>query len=135
MVKGSNANKEAQPARESKIMQRRFTPDQSLKPKMLDESSNLLEVKDFIIEFTNYIKSGYNPGEIPTVGHYVQMRNILEHSWIERMDRQKAMEKGLKELCNTLHEEAEKKYPKHQRKIHLLKMKKLSNESNIAFLR
>ena len=52
MVEGSNANDEAQPVRESKML-RRFTPDQSLKPKMLDESSDLLEVKDFIIEFTN----------------------------------------------------------------------------------
>ena len=68
MVDGSNANDEAQPARESKV-QRRLTPDQSMKLKLLDESANLLEVKDFIIEFTNYIRSGYNPGEIPLVGH------------------------------------------------------------------
>ena len=61
---------------------------------------------DFIIEFTNYIQSGYNAGEVPAVGHYVQMRNILEHSWIERMDRHDAMKKGLKELCDILHEEA-----------------------------
>ena len=114
MVEGSNANDEAQPVRESK-MQGRFTPDQSLKPKMLDESSNLLEVNDFIIEFTNYIHSGYNAGEVPAVGHYVQMRNILEHSWIERMDRHDAMKKDLKELCDTLHEEAKKKYPKHSK--------------------
>ena len=45
------------------------------------------------------------------------------------------MEKGLKELCDLLHEEAEKKYPKHQRRINLLKMKKHQNESNTAFLR
>ena len=66
MVDGSNANDEAQPARKSKV-QRRFTPDQSLKPKLLDEGANLLEVKDFIIEFTNYIRSGYNPGEVAEV--------------------------------------------------------------------
>ena len=76
---------------------------------MLDESANLLEVKDFIIEFTNYIKSGYNPGEVPSIGHYVQMRNILEHGWIERLDRRKVMDKGLEDLCQVLHEEAEKK--------------------------
>ena len=58
MVENSNTSEETQPVKESKIVQRRFTPDQTLKPKMLDESSNLLEVKDFIIEFTNYIKSG-----------------------------------------------------------------------------
>ena len=34
-----------------------------------------------------------------------------------------------------LHKEAEKKYPKHQRRINLLKMKKHQNETNIAFLR
>ena len=45
------------------------------------------------------------------------------------------MEKGLKELCDLLHEEAEKKYPKHQRRINLLKMKKHQNESSTAFLR
>ena len=134
MVGGSNVNEEVQPTRESRV-QRRFTPDQSLKPKLLDESANLLEVKDFIIEFTNYIKSGYNPDEVPSVGHYVQMRNILEHSWIERLDRRKVMDKGLEDLCKALHEEAEKKYPKLQRRINLLKMKKLQNETNIAFLR
>ena len=37
----------------------------------------------------NYIKSGYNPDEVPSVGRYFQMRNILEHSWIERLDRRK----------------------------------------------
>ena len=92
-----------------------------------------MEVKDFIIEFTNYIMSGYNLGEVPYVRHYVQMRNILEHSWIERLDRRKVMDKGLEDLCKILHVEAEKKYPKHQRRIHLLKMKKLQNETNIAF--
>ena len=71
MVGGSNVNEEVQPTRGT-IVQRRFTQDQSLKPKLLDESANLLEVKDFIIEFTNYIKSGYNPSEVPSVGHYVQ---------------------------------------------------------------
>ena len=73
MVDGSNGSEETQPARESRV-QRRFTPDQSLRPKLLDESANLFEVKDFIIEFKNYIMSGYNPGEIPSVRHYVQMR-------------------------------------------------------------
>ena len=62
------------------------------------------------------------------------MRNVLEHSWTERLDRRKVMDKGLEDLCKILHEEAEKKYPKHQRRIHLLKMKKLQNETNIAFL-
>ena len=128
LVEGSNTSVVTQPETESKVIQRRFLPDQSLKPKLLDESSNLLEVNDFIIEFTNYIHSGYNTGEVPAVGHYVQMRNILEHSWIERMDRHDAMKKDLKELCDILHEEAKKKYPKHQRRIHLLKMKKLSND-------
>ena len=52
------------------------------------------------------------------------MKNILEHGWIERLDRRIAMDKGLKELFELLHEEAEKKYPKHQRRINLLKMKK-----------
>ena len=111
MVEGSNVNEEIQQTRGT-LVQRRFSLDQSLKPKLLDESANLLEVKDFIIEFSNYIKSGYNPGEVPAVGHYVQMRNILEHGWIERLDRRKAMDKGLKEPCELLHEEAEKKYPK-----------------------
>ena len=134
MVEGSNGSEEAQPARESRV-QRGFTRDQSLKPKLLDESTKLLEVKDFIIEFTNYIMSGYNPGEVSLVGHYVQMSNILQHSWTERLDRRKVMDKGLEDLCKILHEEAEKKYPKHQRRIHLLKMKKLQNETNIAFLR
>ena len=123
------------PSARGTIVQRRFSPDQSLKPKLLDESANLLEVKDFIIEFSNYIQSGYNPGETAATGHYVQMRNVLEHGWIERMDRRKAMEKGLKDLCNLLHEEAEKKYPKDQRRKNLLKMKKHQNESIIAFLR
>ena len=45
------------------------------------------------------------------------------------------MEKGLKDLCNLLHEEAEKKYPKDQRRKDLLKMKKHQNESIIAYLR
>ena len=134
MVEGSNVSEEIQQTRGT-LVQRKFSPDQSLKPKLLDESANLLEVKDFIIEFSNYIKSGYNPDEVPAVGHYVQMRNILVHGWIERLDRRKAMDKGLKELCELLHEEAEKKYPKHQRRINLLKMKKTQNETNIAFLR
>ena len=76
-----------------------------------------MEVKDFIIEFTNYIKSSYNPDKVPSVGHYVQMRNILEHSWIERLDRRKVMDKGLEDLCQVLHEEADEKYPKHKRTV------------------
>ena len=44
------------------------------------------------------------------------------------------MEKDLSELCVILHEEAEKKYPKHQRRIQLFKMRKQQNESNAAFL-
>ena len=67
-------------------MQRRFTPDQSVKRKLLNEGAILLEVKDFIIELKNYILSGYNPGENVTVGHYVQIRNIMEHSWTDRLD-------------------------------------------------
>ena len=134
MVEHSSVNVDVPSARGT-IVQRRFSPDQSLKPKLLDESANLLEVKDFIIEFSNYIQSGYNPGETAATGHYIQMRNVLKHGWIERMDRRKAMEKGLKDLCNLLQEEAEKKYPKHQRRKNLLKMKKHQNESNIAFLR
>ena len=63
------------------------------------------------------------------------MRNILEHGWIERLDRRKVIDKGLEDLCQVLHEEAEKKYPKHKRRINLLKMKKHQNETNIAFLR
>ena len=130
MVEHSSVNVEVPSARGT-LVQRRFSPDQSLKPKLLDESANLLEVKDFIIEFSNYIQSVYNPGETVATGHHVQMRN----GWIERLDRRKAMEKELKELCDLLHEEAEKKYPKHQRRINLLKMKKHQNDSNIAFLR
>ena len=92
MVEGSSVMEEVQNTRGT-LVQRRFSPDQSLKPKLLDESANLLEVKDFIIEFSNCIQSGYNPGEVAAVGHYVQMRNILEHRCIERLDRRKAMEK------------------------------------------
>ena len=52
MVEHSSVNVEVPSARET-LVQRRFSPDQSLKPKLLDESANLLEVKDFIIEFSN----------------------------------------------------------------------------------
>ena len=90
----------------------------------MSDSADLLEVKKFIKEFKNYISSGYNMGEVIPAGHYVQMRNILEQSWIERLDRKDAIKKYLKELCQLLHEEAERKYPKHQRRINLMKMKK-----------
>ena len=59
----------------------------------------------------------------------------MEHSWTDRLDRQNAMEKDLDELCVILHEGAEKKYPKHQRRIQLFKMRRQQNESNAAFLR
>ena len=51
------------------------------------------------------------------------------------MDREtrQVMDKGLKELCQVLHEEAEKKYPKHQRRINLLKMKNTRMESILPF--
>ena len=78
MVEQSSVNVEVQSTR-APFVQRRFSPDQSLKPKLLNDSANLLEVKDFIMEFKNYIQSGYNVDE---AGHYVQMRNVLEHSWI-----------------------------------------------------
>ena len=52
MVVGSNVNEEVQLSRGT-LVQRRFSPDQSLKPKLLDETTNLLEVKDVIIELTN----------------------------------------------------------------------------------
>ena len=123
VVEHSSANVEVQSTR-APMVQRKFAPDQSLKPKLLNDSANLLEVKDFIMEFKNYIQSGYNIGEVIPAGHYVQMRNVLEHSWIERLDRKDAIKKDLKELCDLLHEEAERKYPKHQRRINLLKMKK-----------
>ena len=69
--------------------QRKFAPDQSLKPKLLSDSADLLEVKEFIKEFKNYIQSGYGMGEVVPAGHYMQMRNILEQSWIERLDRKR----------------------------------------------
>ena len=52
MVEHSSVNVEV-PSSRGTLVQRRFSPDQSLKPKLLDESANLLEVKDFIIEFSN----------------------------------------------------------------------------------
>ena len=69
MVEHSSRNMEVQNTR-GPFVQRRFSPDQSLKPKQLDDSANLLEVEDFIIEFSNYIQSGYNPGETIAAGHY-----------------------------------------------------------------
>ena len=74
-------------------------------------------------------------GEVVPAGHYMQMRNILEQSWIERLDRKDAMKQNLNGLCNLLHEEAERKYPKQQRRINLMKMKKFQNESSTEFLR
>ena len=44
-------------------IQRKFVPDQTLKPKILSESADLLEVKGFIKDFKNYIQSGYGLGE------------------------------------------------------------------------
>ena len=76
--------------------QRKFALDQSLKPKLLSDSADLLEVKEFIKEFKNYIQSGYGIGEAVPAGHYMQMRNILEHSWIERLDRKDAAKENLK---------------------------------------
>ena len=134
VVEHSSANVEVQSTK-APMVQRKFAPDQSLKPKLLNDSANLLEVKDFIMEFKNCIQSGYNIGEVIPAGHYVQMRNVLEHSWIERLDRRDAIKKDLKELCDLLHEEAEKKYPKHQRRINLLKMRKHQNKSSTDFLR
>ena len=58
-------------------VQRKFVPDQTLKPKLLSDSADLLEVKGFIKEFKNYIQSGYGIGEEVSAGHYIQMRNIL----------------------------------------------------------
>ena len=92
MVEHSSINMEVQNTR-GPLIQRRFSPDQSLKPKLLNDSANLLEVKDFIMEFKNYIQSRYDIGEAITAGHYVQMRNVLEHSWIERLDRRDAIKK------------------------------------------
>ena len=68
MVEHSSVNMEVQNTR-GPFVQRRFSPDQSLKPKLLNDSANLLEVKDFIIEFRNYIQSGYNIGEAIAAGH------------------------------------------------------------------
>ena len=45
------------------------------------------------------------------------------------------MKQNLNGLCNLLHEEAERKYPKHQRRINLMKMKKFQYESSTEFLR
>ena len=115
--------------------QRKFAPDQSLKPKFLSDSADLLEVKEFIKEFKNYIQSGYGIGEAIPAGHYIKMRNILEQSWIERLDRKDAAKENLNGLCNLLHEEAERKYPKHQRRINMMKMKKFAKESSAEFLR
>ena len=68
MVEHSSKNVEV-PSSRGPVVQRRFSPDQSLKPKLLNDSANLLEVKDFIIEFRNYIQSGYNIGEAIAAGH------------------------------------------------------------------
>ena len=63
------------------------------------------------------------------------MRNILEQSWVDRLDRKNAERHNLESLCKLLHEEAERKYPKHQRRINMMKMKKFNNESSSEFLR
>ena len=47
----------------------------------------------------------------------------------------KEAEKQNLSLCKLLHEEAERKYPKHQRCINMMKMKKFQSESSSEFLR
>ena len=118
----------------SSSVQRKFAPDQNLKPKILSDNADLLEVKDFIKDFKNYIQSGYALGEEVPAGHYRQMRNIMDKSWLDRLDRKDAEKLNLDNLCKILHEEAERKYPKHQRRINMLKMKKFNNESCSEFL-
>merc|ERR1711873_165967 len=123
------------PSSRASSIQRKFVPDQTLKPKILSDSADLLEVKGFIKEFKNYIQSGYGLGEEVPAGYYRHMRNILEQSWIDRLDRKEADKQDLNGLCKLLHEEAERKYPKHQRRINMMKMKKFQSESCSEFLR
>ena len=91
----------------------KFYPDSSIRPKHLDEDVNLLEIKNWIINFRNYINQSYSD-EVPEKGHFTQMRPLLDDSWATSLERKNPNEKDLDALCKLLLE-GKNRLSKHQR--------------------
>ena len=106
-----------------------FHPNNAIRLVHLNEDANLVDIKSWIIDFKNYIISGYNE-DVPKRGHYTQMRPILERSWAISLDSLEANEKDLETLCKMLMDEGKSRMPLHQRRIQFMKAKKASNEKN-----
>ena len=101
----------------------------AIRPVHLNEDANLVDIKSWIIDFRNYITTGYND-VIPKKGHYTHMRPIIDKSWAISLDDMEPNNVGLEALCELLMNEAKNRYPLHQRRIQFMKAKRAPNEKH-----
>ena len=78
-----------------------FYPNNAIWPGHLNEDANLVDIKSWIIDFRNYIISGYN-GVVPKKGPYTQMGPILDKSWAISLDDMEPNNVDLETLCEML---------------------------------
>ena len=99
-----------------------FQSNNAIRPVHLNEDTNLVNIKSWIIDFRNYITTRYND-VIPKKGHYTHMRPIIDKSWAISLDDMEPNNVGLEALCELLMNEAKNRYPLHQRRIQFMKAK------------
>ena len=78
-VELSNSSREVIEERKEVSRNNCFHPNNAIRPGHLNEDANLVDIKSWIIDFRNYIISGYND-EVPKRAHYTQMIPILDKS-------------------------------------------------------
>ena len=59
------------------ISRKKFCPNSAIPPQHLNEDSNLVKIKSWIIDFKNYLNAGYYDG-VSKKGHYAQMRPLVD---------------------------------------------------------
>ena len=70
---------------------KKFYLDNSIRPKHLDEDVNLIVIKNWIINFKNFIIQGYSD-DVSNMGLYTQMYPLLDNSWTTSLDRKNTAE-------------------------------------------
>ena len=111
-VELGNSSKEMIEVRKEVSRNNFFHPNNAIRPGHLNEDANLVDIKSWIIDFPNYIISGYNV-EVPKRGHYTQMRPILDKSLALSLDSLEPNEVDLETLCNMLMDEGKSRMPLH----------------------
>ena len=97
-----------------------------LKPKFLEEDSNLLEVLHWIKQARNYITAGYRDTP-PNEGTYKYLILFLHSNWSNALEKYDLDRKPITEILNALEIEAKKGDPKHNRRLKMLQIRRGSD--------